>query len=616
MTAIVAVSSRDHAPAAEAMAATAILPARDQRTEIVAGDGYALGVTVGASRELGLSLHEDECVAVAFDGWIDDIDSRALAGDGPDRSWAAAVAHRYREAGADALSAIVGDFAFALWDKRQRQLLCARDYVGVRPLFYAVAGPHFACASQLKQLTSCAFVSGGLDPQYFAEAIVNAAQHGGRSPLRAVRRVLPGRLLTVTGGRVVTRMLWTPGTTIAVSRESDAVDGFRTVFQHAIGKYVIHRGAVASELSGGLDSSAIVCSAQHLMGGSRRDRGLCGAITVDFGYAPNSDETAIAQATARRWGVDHAIIRRGVDSFFVGWRKSVRYWDEPNPSMFAAPILQDYRSVLDTAGATALLNGMGAEAALASVIDVPIHLADWFRTGRWRGTVAELLAWQRVTKRPLLNLAWDAVIAPSLRRRGAPPIGNSAPPAWVQPAIIRACQETAAGPDAWAGDGLADAAHYDLIRKVSASLSRGLVERAVHVRYPFLYRPLVEFMLALPWQWKLRPLGSKWLLRAALKDLLPPAVRHRAMSTSGGHSRYLSLARHWSEVATLADGSQLAELGLIDPRRFRHALELARSGHAPDLPALLMSLAVEAWLHEHRGIRSRAAEGAYVACTS
>ncbi|MGH7447835.1 MAG: asparagine synthase-related protein, partial [Longimicrobiales bacterium] len=120
--------------------------------------------------------------------------------------------------------------------------------------------------------------------------------------------------------------------------------------------------------------------------------------------------------------------------------------------------------------------------------------------------------------------------------------------------------------------------------------------REIEMRYPYLYRPLVEASLRLPAKQRVRPNAHKWILRQAMRDVLPENVRMR--STKGGiDARILwSLQREKPRLDALLRDPILAQLGCIDAAALRHAVDQARRGIPVNNVQLFTALALETWL--------------------
>ena len=131
-----------------------------------------------------------------------------------------------------------------------------------------------------------------------------------------------------------------------------------------------------------------------------------------------------------------------------------------------------------------------------------------------------------------------------------------------------------------------------------------LIDEALDVRHPLLYRPLVEFALRLPPILRARPHAHRWILREALRGILPEKVRTRVGKPGTAAFLAWSFAANREKLAPLTREPILADLGLLHTDGFRTAFYDAAqhmTGGGGLLGPLLNTLAVEAWLQHRRG---------------
>ncbi len=257
--------------------------------------------------------------------------------------------------------------------------------------------------------------------------------------------------------------------------------------------------------------------------------------------------------------------------------------------------------MLAQAGSKVLLTGVCAEMVLLVEDPEPIHLADLLRTLQLRKLAGELTAWQKSMQVPLLNLLIHCCLKPLLNPtlRVYMPSRSNFVPSWITPSFAKRYElvkrrnlgfmpvKFASPADQW---------QYELIKRIPAFLTRGYLEKACDIRFPFLYQPLIEFSMTSPWERKIRPGIDKYLLRRAMLGILPEKIRRRAGKRGPGHSVYLSLAKHWTEIESLLKSPYLSELGIVNQKEFYRVTELARHGHAIHLVMVMWTLSLELWL--------------------
>ena len=221
--------------------------------------------------------------------------------------------------GEAALDRLVGDFAFALWDATERKLLLARDFIGQRPLHFHRGDGFFAFATMPKGLHALPEVPYAPDEQAMAEFVTLLPTDGRRSFFAGIETVGAGEAVTVTPDTLRRRRYWQPSRP-ASSRASaeDYVEGLRHHLDQATRSRLRGaEGAVATQLSGGFDSSAVTATAARLLAAD-------GGKVVAFTSVPREgydgpvpagrigDEGPLAAATAAMHpNIEHVLIRTG-----------------------------------------------------------------------------------------------------------------------------------------------------------------------------------------------------------------------------------------------------------------------------------------------------------------
>jgi len=216
-----------------------------------------------------LAYHLDgrpaERAAIWADARLDNRDE-LFAALGRAASDADLILAAYERWGDDCASHLLGDFAFALWDHRRGRLYCARDHAGIRQLSYYCDGRLFACASAPEQLLDYPEVQAKPDNCTLANWLLDRFPDPDATLYQGIRRLPAAHFLVVTSRGIRLQRYWDPAT-LRSSRsrtDEDIIEGFQDVFAAAVRSRLAGSGDVAATLSGGLDSSAIVCMARRL----------------------------------------------------------------------------------------------------------------------------------------------------------------------------------------------------------------------------------------------------------------------------------------------------------------------------------------------------------------
>lgn len=514
------------------------------------------------------------------------------------------VVAAYERWGENAPSRLIGEFAFVLWDPRQQRLFAARDALGVRELFFIPPSSgrgDMRLASQLQMLHGSFQVS-DLDEEYVADFLVNQVHTGSRTIFRQARRLPAGHWLSLREDELEVRKYWEPTeqAPYEFTDEIEAAEHFREVFQEAVDRCLRTGGRTWAELSGGLDSSSIVCMAQKVFR-ETADRGQgFGTVSLVWDDTPQSDERPWMQSVVEKYGLTNDQIVCD-DLFFDGAYEASRYRSDPHFGLFCHPMFWEEGKHLESRGVTTLLSGARAEAVVLSESVPPVHLADHLRTGRIGMFFRELSRWQVSTQKPLVNLAYSFGLRPLLRRdlflrsdEDRDPIDP-----WLRQDFVRRYglrERARRSPTSRSFRSRAQGLQADHLLRSEQMITRGSLEWGCEIRHPFLYRPLVELALRIPWEHKIEPGVAKALLRRALGDLLPQRVRERRGTRGPGPSAYKAYARRWPRIEPVVRSSLLASLGFVDQDEFYRAAEMIRFGASSKFGAFTTCLGLEYWL--------------------
>ena len=168
--------------------------------------------------------------------------------------------HLYERDGAQLCERLHGMFAIAVWDTRQRRGILARDRLGVKPLYYAAVDGLVVFGSELKSVIASGLVSDELDPEALAAYLMLGFVPGPMTPLKDVRKVMPGERLVIGGGTVRSERYWRypapdpdPGPSV-----EEWAERLRSEFADAVRMQLMSDVPIGAMLSGGLDSSLLV----------------------------------------------------------------------------------------------------------------------------------------------------------------------------------------------------------------------------------------------------------------------------------------------------------------------------------------------------------------------
>ena len=205
-----------------------------------------------------------------------------------------------------------GDFAIALYDKREDRLTLVRDQLGTRPLYYVDHPNYLAFATEMHALKALPSVTTEMDEQWLADAISTVKSEKWRTPYVSIRRLLPGHMLHM-GREVRIASYWDLEFQNAFESLSyeEALDGFNQRLIHAVDQRTKGSKVLASELSGGLDSSGVTALGfKQAVKGAVPFYALTHAFSDDSlgNYFPYNDERTFSQAVCSHLGLSHHIM--------------------------------------------------------------------------------------------------------------------------------------------------------------------------------------------------------------------------------------------------------------------------------------------------------------------
>ena len=498
------------------------------------GLAHTLFATTRESRGERQPMSLDGRCWIVADARIDGRDDliRDLAARGRDcsneRPDAELILHAYAVWGEQCAEHLLGDFAFAIWDARERKLFCARDHFGIRPFFYAYVNGVFVFGNSIDVPRLHPSVPDDLyEPAIGDFLVLGTGYDLVRTVREAIRRLAPAHVLIVAEGEVRTRRYWTlPADPPTIFRRSEEyVERFLQLFEQAVADR-LRTGRAAVLMSGGMDSSSVAAMGKHAAdkGGVRCS---ISAHTQIYDRLIPYQEGHFASLTARSIGIPW-------NSYRLDDKRLLGYWDRPEfrrAEPWYTP-LHDW-TLADVLGkplpARVVLTGQGSDGIFSSLRSR--HCRDRIREGRWLLLMREVFRHLACDGR-LRRLYFFGHVR-SLFRERIPP---AAYPVWLNPDFERRLhlreryQQNGgcAAPSAAPAGAVRPEAHW----LMNSPIWPGLFEEydpdnvgaCLETRHPFFDLRLVRYALslpALPW------CSDKQLLRQSMRGLLPDEVRLR-----------------------------------------------------------------------------------------
>ncbi len=457
------------------------------------------------------------------------------------RSDTETILHLYEAHGRACVDFLRGMFAFAIWDTAKHELFIARDRFGVKPLYYVhdEQGNLFF-ASEIKALLEAGAVKSQINFNALPDQLANHGTSGDETLFDGVKRLLPGHSLVWKDGKIDIREFWDLSFEPKYEARSDAeyIEEWSDLFRKSVELRLMADVPLGMFLSGGIDSSAIAAMMSTMVTEPIK--------TFSVGFREReANELEYARLVARKFGTDHQEITITPEQFFEALPNLV--WHEDEPIGFIASVPLYFVSKLASEHVKVVLTGEGADETLAgygryakalkllSYGEKYESVTPGFLRDVVRGGVATLPSvLNRKLNRTFLsresdieNLFFDnfAVFPKAMqtkmfsretRERIADPNPYTRQNAWVD------------GSDA--ADTLDKLLYADTktyLHELLMKQDQMSMAASIESRVPFLDHKLVEFTAKMPREMKIRGGTSKWILREAMKGILPDEILNR-----------------------------------------------------------------------------------------
>jgi asparagine synthase (glutamine-hydrolysing) len=529
-----------------------------------------------------------------------------------ERSDLAIVMAAYLKWGGGMLPKLIGDFALSLWNPGEQSLLLARDAFGARALYYHASPRRLIWSSDLRPLLDLTGAEPEVDNEYVAGYLTSTVEPW-RTPYESIRCIQPGHALTIRGGGTEERRFWSPDpkSEIYYKTDSEYEEHFRSLLRESVRSRLRSDRPVWSQLSGGLDSSSIVCVADQIIASGEVDTGKLETISYLYPDSPTSDEKEfIACVEEQRGGPGVHVCED--DDLTPAYLADESLAGRPNSLIGPGNRFGRLCDELKKRNARVLLSGQCGDHLLWSAVEASPELADLLVTGRGSELIRRIHDWGRSQKRPYLQLFWKGALFPILPGWAQVRCyAGKDMPQWLDQQFVArtSLRERLISPADSFGFRLpSQKAQWDILSTaISMTFAEHYWDRGgIEVRLPYLHLPLVEFLLAIPFDQKIRPGEPRSLQRRSLRDVLPQRIARRKGKRGTDEAFFRSLAREWPKLKALFADPYVCARGYAQPDLLREAFDRARRGSEIYTSALSSLISIEFWLRALERHRSKA----------
>ncbi len=463
--------------------------------------------------------------------------------------------YAYIQCGKEAIHRLNGMFAFAILDTYNRTLFLARDFFGIKPLYYTPLSYGFGFASEIKALVSLPGVSRQVNPDRLYDYLrFGKTDHGQETLFSQIRQLPAGHFLEIDIDHPTEskpESYWQIKSTDPVDMPfEEASSHLRDLFLDNINLQLRGDAPIGAALSGGIDSTAIVSAIRHLkphldlqtFSYIADDPALSEEHWVDI--AGNAGKMSINKVHLR----SHDVVEE-LDQI-------VKLQDEPfgGTSIFAQHGV--FRRAKEC-GVKVMLDGQGADELFGGYnFFFAARIASLVRQGK---LCQAFQFWQKASKQPgsggirKVFLQTGNFLAPGLRPWALQLAGKGLMPGWLNRSwftdqgVTPRCQQIGSNKEVLRQK-LQESMYEDSLPMLLRYEDRNSMACSVESRVPFLTVPMVNFVMRLPEEYLIAPNGTtKNIFRHAMRGIVPDAVldRRDKIGFATPEWRWLSNLRHW-----------------------------------------------------------------------
>ena len=454
------------------------------------------------------------------------------------------ILHLYEQYGEKSLNLLNGMFAFVIWDKNKQELFAARDHFGIKPFYYYLDDNKFVFASEIKAILRYP----GLEKtEPNTEAIHEYLSFqfclGDHTLFKQINKLLPGEYIhiSVRSWKIKKQTYWLPDFTIDTHHTEDYyADKLLLLIEDAIRIQLRSDVPLGAHLSGGLDSTTVVCLASSIL--NRSIKTFSGGFKASTDY----DETDYAKIVSRFAGTDYYEIFPTPNDFIEMIPKLIYYLDEPvaGPGLFP----QYFVSKLAAQNVKVVLGGQGGDEIFGGYARYLIAYLEQCLKGAIFGTQEEgkyVVTLESIIPnlnllqnyQPLMQKFWGDGLFEPMDQRYFRLINRSIDPAIYSDdfiatqnnhTILNKFKQIFNQPDTLSY--FNKITHFDMKTLLPALLQvedRTSMSVSLESRVPLLDYRIVELLSSMPPTMKFKGGKTKYILKKAIQNMIPVEISNR-----------------------------------------------------------------------------------------
>lgn len=553
---------------------------------------------------------------ITFDGRLDrrnELERRVGLPEFIRISDAELVLAAYEKYGESCFESIIGEYALVLWDKRNGHLFFARSLCGTRPLFYIVDRSSIVWSSELDHLILKTDTEAIVNDEY-AIGFVYYQPDIDLSPFRHVDVVIPGTYMKIkASGEVSTGVpIWHPEriTPLQLRSDSEYAEACREQIREAVSDRLRVKNKIWCELSGGLDSSTILSMADQILRGKGYGPDRLTSVSCIFEQSKDCDESVFIRIVEDARGRDGVHISEASQALTLGL-ENITFTGLPSTIHLSPGRHKTVNNLMEGDESRLLLSGVGGDELFCSGDTGSPEIADSISQGRVLKALGQVRDWSHCSGVPF----WRVLMV-----EGVSPLTIGLPFLdWKPSDITELCSWATPKAQSWVNrrgyrvglkvEGSIKPVSRRMllfsVRSFRAHLSSGHFRAMtpITVSHPYAHQRLIEFVLSVPMNQLAQAGRDRWLMRRAMKGILPERIRTRRSKGIFDEALCRALIR---EQHLLTEAPLLTcEKGYVDTNRLGSAIDEMLLGKVRQIASFIHVISMERWLRSLSQIACR-----------
>lgn len=514
------------------------------------------------------------------------------------------VAAAFERWGLGSFRKLIGDWSVSIWKPIERELIFASDYMSIRHIFYHLGKDRILWSTDLAPLV---LLSGGglhIDDDYISGYFAHDPD-ADRTPYCEIRQVPPGKFVRVRNGVAQIERFWwvSSKSRIRYKTDSEYEEHFRHLFRQSVRRRLRSDSPILAELSGGLDSSSIVCIADDIIAKKEVQSLQLGTVSYHNKSEPHGDDWFyFPKVEQKRGRVGHHIDASKFGTSCASF-ECADFNALPGFLASGRQLEDDRATVVRSGGYRAVLSGLGGDEFMGGIPNPSALLADLVVQLKVLKLAQQLTAWSLVKRRPWIRLLWEASLELLPYWLGKHLVKQARVEPWIErrfakrTGIVRRLLDVEEKFGFWLPTRRSYISGLLLMANKMAKCKPPSIALE-EPRYPYLDQDLLEFILAIPADQILRPGERRSLMRRSLVGLVPDEILTRKTKQLGARTPILAMETNLKEVQLAFDSPLSTSLGYVNQHRFLTELRAAMNGKGIHIARMMKTISLEFWLRD------------------